>query len=216
MFAGADSTRPRRRYLEIIGKDVAHTTTMNRSLAKRLGYLVMVAGWIVVSIGLGTAHAVPLWSRCSYRFDSAMPPDTFCVYRGIARDSSGEACADDVVVLWSSYGAAGEASAEIYLGFIASPDLVLRATVKAQDDHQQRAQLLDYAVGGDESARPIHGEASLRAPPPQPGAPATADVLSLALSGGIDLDPASRCRFTTYSGEFMAMIGPTLETAASH
>lgn len=56
------------------------------------------------------AHAAP--ASCPYHFGSTMPSDTFCVYRGIAFGSSGEVCATDVMVIWSSVGAQSQVSAD--------------------------------------------------------------------------------------------------------
>jgi hypothetical protein len=82
-----------------------------------------------------------------------MPSATFCVYRGVAFGSGGEACATDVVVIWSSAGAQSRVGADatdiassldrdVYLGFVADPDLVLRAI--ADSRQSDRAEMVGY------------------------------------------------------------------------
>ena len=92
-----------------------------------------------------------------------MPPATFCVYQGSAFGDGGEECAAGVVVMWSSSTqsrVSGEpaekasgSNREVYLGFVADPTLVLRATVDAL--HSDRAELVGYTVGSEDAPRPL-------------------------------------------------------------
>src|SRR5579862_178913 len=103
------------------------------------------------------ADAAPV--RCPYRFDSDMPAATFCVYRGVAFGSRGEVCAPDAVVIWSSFdmhaprtvGPAQPESGstrEVYLAFVANPELVLRASVDS--GQSDRAEVIGYTAGVDQ------------------------------------------------------------------
>src|SRR5512135_1922978 len=75
-------------------------------------------------------------ASCPYHFGSDMPAATFCVYRGVAFGGAGEVCATDVVVIWSSLASpaavsveraekASGSNREVYLAFVADPELVL-------------------------------------------------------------------------------------------
>ena len=98
-------------------------------------------------------------ASCPYQFGDDMPLATFCVYRGVALGSGGEVCATDVVVIWSSFGSRARAtdveparsasslSGEVYLGFVADPELVLRASVGSRQS--DRAEMVGYTVGSE-------------------------------------------------------------------
>ena len=156
------------------------------------------------------AHAAA--ASCPYQFDSEMPSETFCVYRGNAFGSSGEVCANDAVVIWTSFGSplqvsAGLAEEEpgsnrvVYLAFVADPELVLQAIVDAR--RGDRAEVVAYTVGNDETSQPLAGQTTLRAV--RLGSSGTADVLSMelreprrVLHGG--------CAFASYSGTFIGVL----------
>ena len=164
----------------------------------------------------GPGHATP--ESCPYRFGSDMPAATFCVYRGVAFGGAGEVCATDVVVIWSSVasqapvsrGPAEKASAsnkEVYLGFVADPELVLRAIVDSRDS--DRADMVEYMMGSDEAPQPLAGKMILRAV-----RLGSADVLSVDLREPRRFHPGS-CAFASYSGTFLGMIRPPSETTTS-
>ena len=101
----------------------------------------------VVAAGLsdraGTAPA-----SCPYHFGSDMPAATFCVYGGVAFGDGGEVCATDVLVIWSSLVSQATASgsnSEVYLGFVADPELVVRAIVDSRQG--DRAEIVGYTLG---------------------------------------------------------------------
>lgn len=164
------------------------------------------------------AATTPL--RCPYGFDSDMPAATFCVYRGDAFGSNGEVCATDVVVIWNSLvaaspsrgapdGLAAAADREVYVGFVADPQLVVRAIVDpARGD---RAELVGYTFGDAAASQALAGVMTLRAV--RSGA---ADVLSLTLPQPQRFHPGS-CTFASYAGTFLGMIrapGEASETDA--
>lgn len=164
----------------------------------------------------GPAHATA--ESCPYHFDSDMPAATFCVYRGVALGASGEVCATDVVVIWSSLAAPAAVSGrraenasgsdrEVYLAFVADPELVLRAIVDSgQGD---RAEMVGYTLGSDEAPQALAGTMTLRAV--RLGA---ADVLNMDLREPRHFHPGS-CAFASYSGTFLGMIRPPSETTTS-
>jgi hypothetical protein len=147
-----------------------------------------------------------------------MPEATFCVYRGIASDGRGEVCATDAVVLWSSFASqsavgverAKKVSAshrEVYLAFVAHPELVLRAIVDPR--RGDRAEMVGYSLGSEGASQPLGGRMALRAV-----RPGSAEVFNIDFHEPRSLFPGS-CAFTTYSGTFLGMIQPRSETTAS-
>jgi hypothetical protein len=164
----------------------------------------------------GPAHATP--ESCPYHFDSDMPAATFCVYRGVALASDGQVCATDVVVIWSSFASQapvllGPAETppgshrEVYLAFVADPELVLRAIVDPRQT--DRAEMVGYTVGSDEAPQPLAGRMRLRAV--RLGLSGTAEVLSMELREPRRFHPQS-CAFASYSGAFLGMIRPPSDT----
>lgn len=161
----------------------------------------------------GPAAAAP--ANCPYHFRSDMPAATFCVYRGVALRGGGELCATDVVVIWSSLAtangpredAASASDREVYLGFVADPELVVRAI--ADPRQGDRAEMVGYTLGREDAPLPLAGQMTLRAE--RRGA---ADVLRVDLREPLRTQPGS-CAFTSYSGAFLGMIGPPSETAGS-
>lgn len=157
-------------------------------------------------------------TSCPYHFGSDTPPATFCVYRGVAFGNGGEVCATDVVVIWSSAGSQSRvrigatekpsaSNREVYVAFVADPDLVLLAVVDAPQSN--RAELVGYTMGGGEAAQPLAGTVSLRQA--GVGASGPADVLSMELRGPRRFRPES-CAFAWYSGRFLGVIRPPSET----
>jgi hypothetical protein len=177
----------------------------------RLGGVVAAALAERQSDRAGTAPA-----RCPYHFGSDMPAATFCVYRGVAFGGDGGVCATDVVVIWSASPAAvsGEraekaaaSNREVYLGFVADPELVVRAIVDSRQG--DRAEMVGYTLGSEEAPQPLAGQMTLRAV-----RLGLADVLSMDLreprrfhSGG--------CAFASYSGTFLGMMRPPSEKEVS-
>jgi hypothetical protein len=109
-----------------------------------------------------------------------------------------------------SRGPAEKASAsnkEVYLGFVADPELVLRAIVDARDS--DRADMVEYMMGSDEDPQPLAGKMILRAV-----RLGSADVLSVDLREPRRFHPGS-CAFASYSGTFLGMIRPPSETTTS-
>ena len=164
----------------------------------------------------GRAHATA--ESCPYHFDSDMPAATFCVYRGVAWGDTGEVCATDVVVIWSSFvsqapvrgGRAEQATAanrEVYLGFVADPELVVRAIVDPRQG--DRAEMVGYTLGSERAPQPLAGQMTLRAL-----RLGSADVLSMAWREPRPFHPGS-CAFASYSGTFLGMIQPPRETTTS-
>lgn len=158
------------------------------------------------------AHAAP--ASCPYHFSSDMPSDTFCVYRGVAFGSGGEVCATDVVVIWSSVGALSQVGAdpaemalgpnrEVYLGFVADPELVLRAIADSRQG--DRAEMVGYTVGSTEAPQPLAGETTLHTV--RLKSSGTADMLSMELREPRRFRPTG-CAFASYSGTFMGVIAP--------
>jgi hypothetical protein len=160
-------------------------------------------------------------ASCPYQFGDDMPSATFCVYRGVALGSGGEVCATDVVVIWSSFGSRARAtdvepapnasslSGEVYLGFVADPEVVLRASVGSRQSH--RAEIVGYTVGRTEAPRALAGEMTLRTV--RPGSSGAADVLSMELREPRAFRPGG-CALGSYSGTFVGVIGPPIETGA--
>ena len=164
----------------------------------------------------GPAHVTP--QSCPYRFDSDMPAATFCVYRGVAWGGAGEVCASDVVVIWTSVAsqapasgwAAEKASAstrEVYLGFVADPELVVRAIVDSRQG--DRAELVGYTLASDDAPQPLVGQMTLRAV-----RLGSTDVLSMDLREPRRFHPGS-CALISYSGTFLGMIRPPSEKKVS-
>lgn len=158
------------------------------------------------------------YGNCPYRFDSDMPAATFCVYRGVAFGGAGEVCGTEVVVIWSSFavqapvngGPAEKASAsnrEVYLGFAADPELVVRAIVDSPQG--DRAEMVEYTLGGAEALRPIAGEMTLRAV-----RLGSADMLTMDLREPRRFHPGT-CAFASYSGTFLGMMHSPSETMPS-
>jgi hypothetical protein len=154
-----------------------------------------------------STHAAAAPASCPYHFGSEMPPATFCVYRGVAFGGSGEVCATDVVVIWSSlrpHGAvsgADKASAtrrEVYLGFVADPALVVRAIADLR--HDNRAEMVGYTLGSAEASQRLAGQMTLQAE-----RPGSAHGLSMDLSEPRRFRPGS-CAFRSYSGTFLGVI----------
>lgn len=156
----------------------------------------------------GPTHRSP--ETCPYQFDSDMPARTFCVYMGVARGGSGEECATDVVVIWSSVASRAPAGTstsdrEVYLGFVAAPELVVRAIVDpGQND---RAEILEYTLGSEEAPQPLAGRMTL------PARLGSVDVLSVDLREPRHFHPGS-CAFASYSGRFLGVIRPPNETSS--
>lgn len=160
------------------------------------------------------ADAAP--ASCPYHFRSDMPAATFCVYRGVALGGGGELCATDVVVIWSSLVAAvnaqrGERTSasdrEVYLGFVADPDLVVRAI--ADPRQGDRAEMVGYTLGREDAPLPLAGQMTLRAE--RQGA---ADVLRVDLSEPLRRHPGS-CALASYAGTFLGVIRPPSEATVS-
>jgi hypothetical protein len=163
----------------------------------------------------GADTALP---SCPYHFGSDMPAGTFCVYQGVAFSDDGEVCATDVVVLWSSFDSqaapsvkrvdkASASNRQVYLAFVATPELVLRAIVDPRQDN--RAEMVGYTLGSDEAPQALAGRMTLRAM-----SLGSADVLSMDLSEPRRFHTGS-CAFVSYSGAFLGMIRPPSETATS-
>lgn len=157
-------------------------------------------------------------ARCPYHFDSDMPAATFCVYRGVAFGGEGEVCATDVVVIWSSLASqaalsvehAEQASAsnkEVYLGFVADPELVVWAIVDPRQG--DRAEMVGYTLGSEEAPQPLAGQVTLRAV-----RLGSADVLSMDLRAPRRFHLGS-CAFASYLGTFLGVLGPPSETTTS-
>jgi hypothetical protein len=155
---------------------------------------------------------------CPYAFGSDMPAATFCVYQGVAWGGAGKVCATEVVVIWSSRasrapvsgGAAETASAshrEVYLGFVADPDLVVRAIVDPRQG--DRAEMVGYTLGSDEAPQPLAGQLTLRAV-----RLGSAEALSMDVREPGRFHPGS-CAFTSYSGTFLGVIRPPSETTTA-
>jgi hypothetical protein len=146
-----------------------------------------------------------------------MPAATFCVYRGAAFDGGGEVCATDVVVIWSSFDLqaavsieratkASGSNREVYLAFVAAPELVLRAIVDSR--RGDGAEVVDYTLGDGNAAQPLAGSMALRAM-----RVGSADVLTIDLREPQRAEPGG-CVFASYSGTFLGMIRPPSETTS--
>jgi hypothetical protein len=155
---------------------------------------------------------------CPYDFGSEMPAATFCVYLGVALGAGGEVCATDVVVIWSSFASQAVASVEdaeqesnskreVHLGFVADPELVLRAIVDSRQN--DRAEMVGYTLGSEDALQQLAGQMTLRAV--RLGSSGTADVLDMELREPRRFSPGS-CAFASYSGTFLGVIGPPSET----
>ncbi len=160
-------------------------------------------------------------TSCPYHFGSDMPAATFCVYQGVAFDAGGEVCATDVVVMWSSLVAQGlespdgamKASAsnkEVYLGFVADPELVVRAM--ADPRRNDRAEMVEYTLGDEDAPKLLAGKVTLRAR--RPGSTGTASGLAIELREPQHFRPGG-CAFASYSGTYLGIIRPPSETATS-
>jgi hypothetical protein len=147
-----------------------------------------------------------------------MPSGTFCVYRGVTLGNDGEVCATDVGVVWSTFGSPSEiregpaeasgSNREVYIGFVADPDLVLRALVDPR--RSNRAELVAYTVGSHKDPQPLAGETTLRRV--RWGSRGTADVLSMELRG--PTVGSGSCAVVSYSGTFVGVIRPPMELGA--
>jgi hypothetical protein len=151
---------------------------------------------------------VPVPAGCPYDFASDMPAATFCVYNGVALDTDGAVCAKNVVIMWSSFAGPADASnspqpRELYVGFVAQPDLILRGTVGTPAS--DTAQLTD--VDAPERAAPI-GEMKLRAVQEK------SDVLSMDLHDIPELARAD-CVVASYSGTFVGLLRPPTDQTMS-
>ena len=157
-------------------------------------------------------------ASCPYHFGSNMPAATFCVYRGVAWGDAGEVCATDVVVIWSSVAAqapvsgrsvekASASNREVYLGFVADPELVVRAIVDPR--RGDRAEMVGYTLGSEAAPQPLAGQMTLRAV-----RLGSADVLSMDWREPRRFHPGS-CAFASYSGTFLGVIRPPRETTTS-
>lgn len=154
---------------------------------------------------------------CPYHFDSDMPAGTFCVYLGVARGGSGEECATDIVVLWSSWDGyapvrggperTSSSTREIYLGFVAEPELVIRAIVDPRQN--DRAEIVEYTLGSNEASQTLAGQMTL--PAVRSG---SADRLSMDFREPRRFRSGS-CAFASYSGRFLGVIGLPSETTTS-
>jgi hypothetical protein len=155
---------------------------------------------------------------CPYRFDSDMPAATFCVYRGVALGGRGEVCATDVVAIWSSSASqaavgvkhATDASVsrrEIYLAFVAHPELVLRAIVDSR--RGDRAEMIGYTLGNEGASQPLGGRMTLRAV-----RLGSADVFNMDLREPRSFHPGS-CAFVSYTGTFLGVMQPPSESTIS-
>jgi hypothetical protein len=137
-----------------------------------------------------------------------MPADTFCVYQGVALDGGGEACATDVVVIWSSFAPLRAVNREhakrapprraIYLGFVANPDLVVRAVVDPRRNHH--AEMVGYALSAEEGSEPLAGQMTLRAV-----RRGSADVLSMEVREPKRFHVGG-CALSSYSGTFLGVM----------
>jgi len=229
-----DSLRARRSTMPMKVRDVMTTSNPETvhpkgmlafvSTLRALAMLAIAVGWAPAAARSAPPSSAKLSELdapaegCPYHFDSDMPADTFCVYRGVAWNGAGEMCATDVVVIWSSVasqapasgGPAVEASAsstEVYVGFVADPELVVRAIADPrQGDH---AEMVGYTLGSEEAPQPLAGQITLRAVHL-----GSADVLSINLREPRPFHPGS-CTFASYSGTFLGMIRPPSERTAS-
>ncbi len=140
-----------------------------------------------------------------------MPEATFCVYQGVALGDGGEVCATDVVVIWSSFVSpvamrvervekASGSNREIYLAFVADPELVVRAIADPQKG--DRAEMVGYTLGSEATAQPLAGQMTLRV-----ARLGSADVLSMDLREPRRFRPGA-CAFASYSGTFLGVIRP--------
>ena len=161
-------------------------------------------------------HAEP--PSCPYQLGGDIPPATFCVYQGIAFGSGGEVCATDAVVIWSSAGSesglrigtseqASVSNREVYVAFVADPELVLLAIVDAPQSN--RAELVGYTIDGVDASQPLAGTVSLR--PARVAASGPGDVLSMELRVPRRFRPGS-CSFASYVGRFLGVMRPPIET----
>lgn len=167
-----------------------------------------VAVLCVALIGIQPAVLRAEALRCPYRFDSVMPADTFCVYRGVARAQDGRVCDSDLVIIWSGFKDADKQPSSVYLGVIGDEELVLHANVDTHDADGMRADVTAFTGTGRDTPGHLRGAVNLR-----PSASATnADKLELQLSDA-HLPADDDCQLSEYSGKFMGVIGPTAETA---
>lgn len=146
-------------------------------------------------------------SGCPYDFASNMPAATFCVYRGVARDADGAVCAENVMMIWSTFDgtvrdsttSARSGTRELYVGLVADPEIVLRGTVAPQAPNM--AQLA--GVDAPKSAAPI-GQLQIRAVSEK------SDVVSMELRSSETLS-REHCDLASYSGTFIGLLHPTAD-----
>ena len=96
---------------------------------------------------------------------------------------------------------------EIYLGFVTDPGLVLRAVVDSR--HRHRAEMIEYTLPRNETPQPLVGEMALRTV--AIGSSGTADILTISVRESPQFHPAG-CALASYSGTFVGVIGPPIET----
>lgn len=98
----------------------------------------------------------------------------------------------------------------MYLGFVADPDLVLRASRRSAEGH--RAEMVEYTAGSNEAPRALAGDTMLRTVRLESSG--LADVLSITLREPRILR-LEGCVLASYSGGFVGVIGPPIETGTS-
>jgi len=163
----------------------------------------------VLDVAIGPTSGVSL-VRCPFDFHQAMPPGAFCVYEGIALGADGQPCKEPVVVIWArlapepdAEGGLGEDvtdPADVLFGFVAFPDLVMRAAT--DDGAERRATILDYAIGDDQPPVELRGSAEVRFVPAASGG--GIEVLGLRIDGPVLA--SETCAFTSYDGTFLGVM----------
>lgn len=182
-----------------------------------LGVLMLTVSSTQAAV-LAPADAEPQADRsqvapasCPYQFGSDMPSATFCVYRGVAFGGGGEVCGTDIVVIWSSVGSQSRMNVQrdIYLGFVTDPGLVLRAVVDSQRGHH--AEMVEYTLPRHETPQALVGETTLRTAIVESSG--TTDMLTIDVRESPQFRPGG-CALASYSGKFVGVIGPPIETGA--
>jgi len=102
----------------------------------------------------------------------------------------------------------GPVSTEIYLGFVAEPELVMRAV--ADPEHAERAEMIGYTLGDGQKSQPLVGETDLRKP--TIGADTSGGVLTIKLRQPYRLRPAG-CNLASYAGTFVGLMRLPLGSA---